>query len=103
MRIDSSAGVASSTAGDDRPGRRATPTSPVGLSAVVKRDTFAALGLAALGLVVASFVVLGFARLVFSYRVASYLSAPTALLAAGLALLLLVQSVLSVTGLRRLE
>lgn len=69
----------------------------------MKRDTFAALGLAALGLVVASFVVLGFARLVFSYRVASYLSAPTALLAAGLALLLFVQSVLSVTGLRRLE
>lgn len=67
------------------------------------RDAFAALGLAAFGLVLLSFVVLGFARLFVSYRVASYLSAPPALLAGALVLLLLVRSVLAATGIRPLE
>ena len=66
-------------------------------------DTFVKLSLVAFGLILVSFLLLGFGRLALPYRSARLLAAPTTLLAFGLVCYLLLRSVLSVLGLRRIE
>ncbi|WP_255195540.1 hypothetical protein [Halorarius litoreus] len=67
------------------------------------RDTFAKLALVTFGLILVSFVVMGFSRIVLPYRTARLLAAPTMSLAAVGVVVLFVQSVLAVSGLRPLE
>jgi hypothetical protein len=67
------------------------------------RSTFVKLSALAFCLVLVSFVIRGFSQFVVTTATASLLSAPTMLIAACLIVLLTVQSVLSVTGIRPLE
>ncbi|SIR50394.1 hypothetical protein SAMN05421858_2543 [Haladaptatus litoreus] len=69
----------------------------------MKKRTFVLLGFGTFALILLSFLLLGFGRLLFSYETARYLSAPTMLLSFALVLVLLVQSVLTVTGLSELQ
>ena len=69
----------------------------------MRRETFAKLALLALGLLLVSFVLMGLSRLVVSADTARLVSAPTMLSAGALVVVLTVQSVLAVSGLRPLE
>lgn len=69
----------------------------------MKKRTFVLLGFGAFALILLSFLLLGFGRLVVSYETARYLSAPTMFGAFALVLVLLVQSILTATGLSELE
>ncbi|MDG5778520.1 hypothetical protein VB773_01350 [Haloarculaceae archaeon H-GB2-1] len=69
----------------------------------MKRRTFVLISLAALGLVLVSFFIMGFSRLALPYRTARMLAAPTMGLGALLTAVAMVQSLLSVTGIRPLE
>ena len=67
------------------------------------QNTFVKLSALAFGLVVVSFVIRGFSGFLVSQSVSTWLSAPPMLVGAGLIVLLTVQSVLAVTGIRPLE
>ncbi len=67
------------------------------------QNTFVKLSALAFTLVVASFVIRGFSGFFVSPTASTWLSAPPMLLGAGLIVLLTVQSVLAVTGIRPLE
>jgi TM2 domain-containing membrane protein YozV len=67
------------------------------------QNTFVKLSALGLGLVLSSFMIRGFSQFAVSQRTANWLSAPTMLLGAGLIVVLTVQSVLVVSGLRPLE
>ena len=67
------------------------------------QNTFVKLAALAFGLVVVSFVIRGFSGFLVSPSASTWLSAPPMLVGAGLILLLTVQSVLAVTGVRPLE
>ncbi|MHB9288037.1 hypothetical protein ACKVMT_13465 [Halobacteriales archaeon Cl-PHB] len=67
------------------------------------QSRFVTLGLACFGLILGSFLVRGTTRIVVGDRTAVLLAAPLALTALGLLLVLLVVSLLAVTGVRPLE
>lgn len=69
----------------------------------MQQSTFVKLSILAFGLVLVSFIVRGTSQLVVTTETATWLSAPTMLVAAVLILVLFVQSVLAVTGVRSLE
>lgn len=69
----------------------------------MRQNTFVKLSLLAFGLVILSFILMGTSQLVVTTRTARLLSAPTMLTAAALILVLTVQSVLAVAGIRPLE
>jgi hypothetical protein len=69
----------------------------------MRQNTFVKLSALALGLVLLSFIVMGFSRLVVAADTAKLISAPTMLAGGALIVLLTVQSVLAVSGIRPLE
>ncbi|WP_336133895.1 hypothetical protein [Natronomonas amylolytica] len=69
----------------------------------MRRNTFVKLSALALGLVLLSFIVMGLSRLVVAADTARLISAPTMLAGGALIVLLTVQSVLAVSGIRPLE
>jgi hypothetical protein len=69
----------------------------------MQQNTFVKLSALALGLVLLSFIVMGLSRLVVAAETAKLISAPTMLAGGALIVLLTVQSVLAVTGIRPLE
>jgi hypothetical protein len=69
----------------------------------MNRRTFVLVSLSALGLIVVSFFIMGFSRLFLPYRTARLLAAPTMALGTVLIAVAVVQSLLSVTGIRPLD
>lgn len=69
----------------------------------MRRSTFVRLSLLAFGLLLVSFVIRGFSQFLVSSSTAAWLSAPTMLVAGALVVVLTVQSVLAVAGVRPLE
>jgi hypothetical protein len=69
----------------------------------MRQNTFVKLSALALGLVLLSFIVMGLSRLVVAAETAKLISAPTMLAGGALIVLLTVQSVLAVSGIRPLE
>jgi hypothetical protein len=69
----------------------------------MRRTTFGKLSVLAIGLLLGSFVLMGLSRLVVSAETARLVSAPTMLTAGALILVLTLQSVLTVSGIKPLE
>lgn len=69
----------------------------------MRQSTFVKGGLLAFGLVALTFVIRGSTRLFLGDRIAAALSAPVALLALAVLLVLFAAAILSMTGLRPME